>query len=110
MKTKRKFVKDTRKESETLMVFSRCNGHSDVFILEKADGTFICRGAGVLRISEDKIRPKVLRKGCLVKVVNPYNEFFGKKLSVHAIDGEKITLLTHTGKMTVSAVTLKVVR
>ncbi len=110
MKTKRNFVKDVRKGSETLMVFSRCNGYSDVFILEKADGTFICRGAGVLCVSEDKIQPKLLRKGCLVKVVNPYNEFFGKKLAVHAIDGEMITLLTHTGKMTVSALTLKVVK
>lgn len=107
MKTKREFVTDG---SQTLMLFSKCI--NDVFpnalILEKADGTFIWKDSYSLSPSKDKFQPKVLRKGCLVKVVNPYNEFFGKKLSVYDIDGEMITLLTHNGKMTVSALTLKV--
>lgn len=107
---KRIYVKDIRRENETLMVFSRCNGYRDVYILQKADGSFIRRGAGILCSSDNKIQPRILRKGCLVKVVNPYNEFYGKKLSVYAINGEMITLLTHAGKMTVSAGTLKVVK
>ena len=105
---KRKFYVDERQKDETLMFFSRCYGHRDVYVLQKEDGSFIVRGKGVLYPTEEKINPKKLRNGCLVKVVNPYNDFYNKKLIVHDIEGEMVTLLTHKGKMMVSAGTLKV--
>ena len=109
---KRKFVED-KYTGEVFLVFHMCEFYEDEYvrkvILERADGTFIKRAMCSVRPSDNLINPKPLRRGCIVELLNPNNEFYGKKLSVRKIEGEVVTLLTHKGEIYMSAEMLKIV-
>lgn len=98
------FVIDTRNSKEPLYVvgicdynYNYCKYYDTIYLLQTVNNTFIERGERTLKETERTFSPKVVRKGAMIKVINPHSEWYGKKLNIRDIESNLIYVNTHKG-------------